>query len=227
MTIPVPLIHHLCLTSTSRQGDIHCVRDAVIRGDRSIINNLEKATKISNDNMKKMVEWSTEAGMGSSRKHWSLVGHRSCNEGSTTMKNWSSIHTPCSFFNLILFFCLLRRWEFLDRQIIGGQMGTRLCWPQDDWVIDRQGITWSMLEIGASFLLFATDIWAGIIRRTGFSKIQESTILQITIFIGVKKGKHPQMGGLSHVYICLLLFQPHIINHKIIGVPLWIIQFLF
>eukprot|EP00435_Cladocopium_sp_Y103_P028791 s209_g7.t1 len=41
--------------------DIHCVRDAVIRGDRSIINNLEKATKISNDNMKKMVEWSTEA----------------------------------------------------------------------------------------------------------------------------------------------------------------------
>ena len=43
-------------------GDIHCVRDAVIRGDRSIINNLEKATKISNDNMKKMVEWSTEAG---------------------------------------------------------------------------------------------------------------------------------------------------------------------
>jgi hypothetical protein len=43
-----------------REGDIHCVRDAVIRGDRSIINNLEKATKISNDNMKKMVEWSTE-----------------------------------------------------------------------------------------------------------------------------------------------------------------------
>ena len=42
-------------------GDIHCVRDAVIRGDRTIIKNLEKATKISNDNMKKMVEWSTEA----------------------------------------------------------------------------------------------------------------------------------------------------------------------
>ncbi|CAL1159414.1 unnamed protein product [Cladocopium goreaui] len=37
------------------------VRDAVIRGDRTIIRNLEKATKISNDNMKKMVEWSTEA----------------------------------------------------------------------------------------------------------------------------------------------------------------------
>eukprot|EP00434_Breviolum_minutum_P016192 symbB.v1.2.014268.t1/scaffold1033.1/size247163/6 len=44
-----------------QNGDIHCVRDAVIRGDRSIINNLEKATKISNDNMKKMVETSTEA----------------------------------------------------------------------------------------------------------------------------------------------------------------------
>ncbi|CAK8992037.1 unnamed protein product [Durusdinium trenchii] len=41
--------------------DIHCVRDAVIRGDRSILKNLEKATKISNDNMKKMVDWSTEA----------------------------------------------------------------------------------------------------------------------------------------------------------------------
>lgn len=33
----------------------------MIRGDRTIIKNLEKATKISNDNMKKMVEWSTEA----------------------------------------------------------------------------------------------------------------------------------------------------------------------
>ena len=41
--------------------DIHCVRDAVIRGDRAIIKNLEDATKISNNNMKKMVEWSTEA----------------------------------------------------------------------------------------------------------------------------------------------------------------------
>ena len=53
---------HLCLiiNQLTHKGDIHCVRDAVIRGDRSIINNLEKATKISNDNMKKMVEWSTE-----------------------------------------------------------------------------------------------------------------------------------------------------------------------
>ncbi|CAE7841182.1 ACBP2, partial [Symbiodinium necroappetens] len=41
--------------------DIHCVRDAVIRGDRTILRNLEQATKISNDNMRKMVEWSTEA----------------------------------------------------------------------------------------------------------------------------------------------------------------------
>lgn len=41
--------------------DIHCVRDAVIRGDRTILRNLEKATKISNHNMQKMVEWSTEA----------------------------------------------------------------------------------------------------------------------------------------------------------------------
>ena len=38
--------------------DIHCVRDAVIRGDRTILRNLEKATKISNHNM---LEWSTEA----------------------------------------------------------------------------------------------------------------------------------------------------------------------
>jgi len=41
--------------------DVHCVRDAVIRGDRTILRNLEEATKISNDNMKKMVEWSTDA----------------------------------------------------------------------------------------------------------------------------------------------------------------------
>jgi len=41
--------------------DVHCLRDAVIRGDRTILRNLEQATKISNDNMKKMLEWSTEA----------------------------------------------------------------------------------------------------------------------------------------------------------------------
>ena len=41
--------------------DIHCVRDAVIRGDRSIIRNLELATKKTNSNMKALVKWSAEA----------------------------------------------------------------------------------------------------------------------------------------------------------------------
>ena len=70
-----PTVFHLFHTHDRPWG----VRDAVIRGDRTIIRNLEKApvfvdlwpwpplfgfdqaTKISNDNMKKMVEWSTEA----------------------------------------------------------------------------------------------------------------------------------------------------------------------
>ena len=51
----------LLLLVANGAGDIHCVRDAVIRGDRTIIKNLEDATKISNNNMQKMVEWSTEA----------------------------------------------------------------------------------------------------------------------------------------------------------------------
>ena len=41
--------------------DIHCVRDAVIRGDRSIIRNLELATKKTNNNMKALVKWSADA----------------------------------------------------------------------------------------------------------------------------------------------------------------------
>lgn len=41
--------------------DIHCVRDAVIRGDRSIIRNLELATKKTNSNLQKMVKWSVDA----------------------------------------------------------------------------------------------------------------------------------------------------------------------
>eukprot|EP00439_Symbiodinium_sp_Y106_P016615 s2083_g2.t1 len=41
--------------------DIHCVRDAVVRGDRSIIRNLEMATKKTNNNMKALVKWSVEA----------------------------------------------------------------------------------------------------------------------------------------------------------------------
>ncbi|CAE7824831.1 unnamed protein product [Symbiodinium sp. CCMP2592] len=38
--------------------DIHCVRDAVIRGDRTIIRNLKAATDVTNGNMKKLAEWS-------------------------------------------------------------------------------------------------------------------------------------------------------------------------
>ncbi|CAK8997764.1 unnamed protein product [Durusdinium trenchii] len=41
--------------------DIHCVRDAVIRGDRSIIRNLELATKKTNNNLQKLVQWSVDA----------------------------------------------------------------------------------------------------------------------------------------------------------------------
>ena len=41
--------------------DIHCVRDAVIRGDRAIIRNLELATKKTNSNLQKMVKWSVDA----------------------------------------------------------------------------------------------------------------------------------------------------------------------
>ncbi|OLP80195.1 hypothetical protein AK812_SmicGene39424 [Symbiodinium microadriaticum] len=41
--------------------DIHCVRDAVIRGDRSIIRNLEMATKKTNNNLKALVKWSVDA----------------------------------------------------------------------------------------------------------------------------------------------------------------------
>ena len=41
--------------------DIHCVRDAVIRGDRSIIRNLELATKKTNNNMAALMKWSVEA----------------------------------------------------------------------------------------------------------------------------------------------------------------------
>ncbi|CAE7472430.1 unnamed protein product, partial [Symbiodinium sp. CCMP2456] len=41
--------------------DIHCVRDAVIRGDRSIIRNLETATKKTNNNMKALVKWSVDS----------------------------------------------------------------------------------------------------------------------------------------------------------------------
>jgi len=41
--------------------DVHCVRDAVIRGDRSIIRNLEKATKKTNNNMAALVKWSVDS----------------------------------------------------------------------------------------------------------------------------------------------------------------------
>jgi len=41
--------------------DIHCVRDAVVRGDRSIIRNLEQATTKTNINLKRLVKWSVES----------------------------------------------------------------------------------------------------------------------------------------------------------------------
>ncbi|CAE7465007.1 Rs1 [Symbiodinium sp. CCMP2456] len=37
--------------------DVHCVRDAVVRGDRTILRNLERATGITNRNMEKLAEW--------------------------------------------------------------------------------------------------------------------------------------------------------------------------
>lgn len=37
------------------------MRDAVIRGDRSIIRNLELATKKTNNNLQAMVKWSVDA----------------------------------------------------------------------------------------------------------------------------------------------------------------------
>ena len=37
--------------------DVHCVRDAVIRGDRTILRNLKKATDITNGNTAKLAEW--------------------------------------------------------------------------------------------------------------------------------------------------------------------------
>lgn len=43
--------------------DIHCVRDAVIRGDRTINRNLQKATDITNRNLQKFTEWSVDSMM--------------------------------------------------------------------------------------------------------------------------------------------------------------------
>jgi hypothetical protein len=37
--------------------DIHCVRDAVVRGDRSIIRNLKRATDVTNKNVDRLSEW--------------------------------------------------------------------------------------------------------------------------------------------------------------------------
>ncbi|CAE7196704.1 unnamed protein product [Symbiodinium sp. CCMP2592] len=41
--------------------DIHCVRDAVVRGDRAILRNLKAATDVTNRNLRAMAEWSVEA----------------------------------------------------------------------------------------------------------------------------------------------------------------------
>lgn len=41
--------------------DVHCVRDAVVRGDRTIIRNLERATKKTASNMQALVRWSVES----------------------------------------------------------------------------------------------------------------------------------------------------------------------
>ncbi|CAE7813590.1 unnamed protein product [Symbiodinium sp. CCMP2592] len=37
--------------------DVRCVRDAVVRGDRTILRNLERATGITNRNMDKLAKW--------------------------------------------------------------------------------------------------------------------------------------------------------------------------
>eukprot|EP00439_Symbiodinium_sp_Y106_P038883 s1226_g4.t1 len=54
----------LCKDCTPNQAnfarifcDVHCVRDAVVRGDRTILRNLERATGITNRNMEKLAEW--------------------------------------------------------------------------------------------------------------------------------------------------------------------------
>ncbi|CAE7250862.1 unnamed protein product [Symbiodinium natans] len=41
--------------------DLHCTRDAVVRGDRSIIRNLETATRKTNTNIKNMAKWSFDS----------------------------------------------------------------------------------------------------------------------------------------------------------------------
>lgn len=41
--------------------DVHCVRDAVVRGDRAILRNMKSATEVTNNNVKKMAEWSVAA----------------------------------------------------------------------------------------------------------------------------------------------------------------------
>jgi len=40
--------------------DVYCVRDAVVRGDRSILTNLEEATRITNHNTKELFKWSAK-----------------------------------------------------------------------------------------------------------------------------------------------------------------------
>jgi len=40
--------------------DVHCVRDAVVRGDRSILRNMKTATDITNRNLDKMSSWIVE-----------------------------------------------------------------------------------------------------------------------------------------------------------------------
>ncbi|CAE7227410.1 ANKRD50 [Symbiodinium natans] len=59
--------------------DVHCVRDAVVRGDRTILRNLKKATDITNGNNEKLADWivktaQLDAGwLGEKIDHQSLV----------------------------------------------------------------------------------------------------------------------------------------------------------
>jgi len=60
--------------------DIHCVRDAVIRGDRAIIRNLELATKKTNSNLQKMVKWSVDAARAETGFFGRQAGLHACDQ---------------------------------------------------------------------------------------------------------------------------------------------------
>ncbi|CAE7198800.1 ANKRD50, partial [Symbiodinium natans] len=72
--------------------DMHCIRDAVIRGDRTILRNLKKATDITNSNTEKLAEWivktqQLDAGwLAEKIDHQSLVQSMENNKEFTAIK---------------------------------------------------------------------------------------------------------------------------------------------